>query len=106
MFLNCYGYIIMKKLQVNDPVIVIAWKYKGKNSSITQINEDKVWLKDINEVKKAVKWKWFIKKHLPINISNIMYYDETTKKPSKIKIDVNKEWKKVRTLKKTNKEIK
>lgn len=86
--------------------MVIAGKYKGKNSTIDKIEEDKVWLKNINEVKKAVKGKWFIKKHLPINISNVMFYDEASKKPSKVKISTTKEGKKVRVLKTTNKEIK
>ncbi len=96
----------MKKLKAGDPIMVIAGKYKGKNSTIDKIEEDKVWLKNINEVKKAVKGKWFIKKHLPINISNVMFYDEASKKPSKVKISTTKEGKKVRVLKTTNKEIK
>ena len=86
--------------------MVIAGKYKGKISSIEKLDEDKVWVKEINEVKKAVKGKWFIKKHLPINISNVMYYDEATKKPSKVKVAVNKEGKKIRKIAKTDKEIK
>lgn len=96
----------MKKLRSGDPIQVIAGKYKGQTSSIEKVGEDKVWVKWINEVKKAVKGKGFIKKHLPIHISNVMFYDEASKKPSKIKIAVTKEGKKVRKLKTTDKEIK
>ncbi len=97
----------MKKLRSWDPIKVIAGKYKGKISSIEEVSEDKVWVKWLNEVKKAVKWKGFIKKHLPINISNVMYYDEVTKKPSKIKVAVEKKTgKKIRKIAKTDKEIK
>jgi len=35
-----------------------------------------------------------------------MYYDEASKKPSKLKIILNKEGKKVRKIAKTDKEIK
>lgn len=86
--------------------MVIAGKYKGKISSIEKIEENKVWVKEINEVKRAMKWKGFVKKHLPIHISNVMYYDESTKKPSKVKITITKEGKKTRKISKTDKEIK
>lgn len=86
--------------------MVIAGKYKGKIASIEKMLEDKVWVKWINEVKRAMKWKGFIKKHLPINISNVMYYDEASKKTSKVKIAVNKDGKKIRKVSKTDKEIK
>jgi len=96
----------MKKLRSGDPVQVIAGKYKGKVSSIEKLEEDRVWVKGINEVKKAVKGKGFIKKHLSINVSNIMFYDETAKAPSKVGVKITKEGKKVRVIKKTDKEIK
>ena len=96
----------MKKLRSGDPIQVITGKYKGKVSSIEKIEEDKVWVKEVNEVKKAVKGKWFIKKHLPINISNVMFYDEAAKKPSKLGVKITKEGKKIRVIKKTDKEIK
>ena len=86
--------------------MVIAGKYKGKISSIEKTEEDKVWVKEVNEVKRAMKGKGFIKKHLPIHISNVMYYDEATKKPSKVKIAITKEGKKTRKIAKTDKEIK
>lgn len=90
----------MKKLRSWDPVIVISGKYKGKVSKIESLDGDKVLVKWINEMKKAVKWKGFIKKHLPIHISNIMYYEEFKKQASKIKIEVDAKGKKVRKLKK------
>jgi len=96
----------MKKLQVGDPIKVIAGKYKGKTSSIEKRDEEKVWVKGINEVKKAVKGKGFIKKHLPIHASNVMYYDEESKKTSRIGITADKKGKKVRIIKKLKKEIK
>ncbi len=96
----------MKKLRSGDPIMVIAGKYKGKVSSIEKVDEDKVRVKEVNEVKRAMKGKGFVKKHLPIHLSNVMYYDEASKKPSKVKIATNKEGKKVRKIAKTDKEIK
>lgn len=96
----------MKKLRTQDPIMVIAGKHKWKTSIIEKIDWDMVFLKWVNEMKKAVKWKGFIKKILPIHISNVMYYSEAEKKPSKIKISVDDKWNKKRILKKLNIEVK
>ena len=91
----------MRKLRAWDPIMVIAGKYKWKTSTIQSfVGDDYVVVKWINEVKRAVKGKWFIKKTLPIHVSNVMYYLEAEKKPTKIKITVDKKWKKVRESKK------
>lgn len=96
----------MKKLRVGDPVIVIAGKYKWKISKIEKVDWDYIIVKDINVVKKAMKWQGFVKKTLPIHISNVMYYMEKEKKATKIKIEVNKDWKKARVTKKWDIKIK
>jgi len=90
----------MRKLRTWDPVMVIAGKYKGKISAIQKIMDNYAIVKWVNEMKKAMKWKWFIKKTLPIHISNIMYYVESKKKPSKIKIMIDKNGKKTRQTRK------
>lgn len=92
----------MKKLRVGDPVLVIAGKYKGKTSVVESLTDDLVLVKWVNEVKKAVKGKGFIKKTLPIHVSNVMYYLETEKKPTKVKILNDAKGKKIRQSKKTN----
>ncbi len=96
----------MKKLRTWDPVIVISGKHKWKISTIETIGEDSVIVKDVNVVKKAVKWQWFVKKTLPINISNIMYYMTKEKQATKIKIETTKDGKRIRKSKKLNTEIK
>ena len=96
----------MKKLRKWDPVIVISGKNKWKVSTIETIDWDYVTVKDVNVAKKAMKWQWFVKKTLPIHISNVMYYLEKDKKATKIKVEVKKDGKKVRVSKKTNEEIK
>ena len=87
----------MKKLRSWDPVIMIAGKYKWKISTIQEFVDDNlIIVKGINEVKKAVKGKWFIKKTAPVHVSNVMYYVEDQKKATKIKIVTDKKWKKTR----------
>jgi len=89
----------MKKIKTGDPVIVISGKHKGKVSKIEKIVEKRVRLKGVNEVKKAVKGKGFVKKILPLHLSNIMYYYEKDKKPSRIGIIIDKNGKRKRALK-------
>jgi large subunit ribosomal protein L24 len=90
----------MKKIKTGDPVIVIAGKHKGKVSTVKKVDGEKVFLDAVNEVKKAVKGKGFQTKTLPIHVSNCMYYNEKEKKGSRIGIQIDKEGKKKRVLKK------
>lgn len=95
----------MKKLRKGDPVIVIAGKAKGSISVIEALDGDMVVVKDVNVVKKAVKGQGFVKKTLPIHISNVAYYLADQKKATKIGVELTKEGKKVRKAKVTGKVI-
>ena len=95
----------MKKLRKGDPVIVIAWKSKGSVSVIEALDGDMVTVKDVNVVKKAIKGQGFVKKTLPLHVSNVAYYLESEKAPTKIAIEVSENGKKVRKAKKTGKII-
>lgn len=87
----------MKKLRVWDPVIVISGKHKGKVSVIQNVLDvDRIIVKGVNEVKKAMKGKGFIKKTLPIHISNVMYYIDDKKKATRIRVVTDKKGKKTR----------
>ena len=85
----------MKKLRKSDPVIVISGKSKGAISTIESVDGDFVTLKDVNVVKKT----------LPLHVSNVAYYLESEKAPTKIAIEVSENGKKVRKAKKTGKII-
>lgn len=95
----------MKKLRKGDPAIVIAGKAKGTVSVIEAVDGDMVTLKDVNVMKKAVKGQGFVKKTLPLHISNVAYYLADEKKPTKIAVELTKDGKKVRKAKKTGKLI-
>ena len=94
----------MRKLRKWDSIIVIAWVHKWTKSTIVKIEKDRVFLHDVNKVKKAVKWQGFVEKEASIHVSNIAYLDGD--KPSKIGIKIDeKTWKKVRYAKKSGKTI-
>lgn len=87
----------MKKLRTWDPVIVISGKYKGTVSTIQKfVDDDHAIVKDVNLVKRATKGKGFLKKTMPIHVSNIMYYVEEKKQATRIKAATDKKWKKTR----------
>ena len=74
----------MKKIRKGDPVIVIAGKHKGSVSNISRVSGDFVYVKDVNVVKKAKKGEGFVKKTLPLHISNVAYYLADQKVATKI----------------------
>ncbi len=91
----------MRKLRKGDPVVVISGKNKGKVSVIETVSGDFVYLKEVNEVKRAMKGQGFVKKTLPLHISTVMYYLKDKKQPTRIGFQVDKKGKKVRIAKKT-----
>lgn len=92
----------MKKLKKWDSIIVISWAHKWTKSSIVKVENDRVYLNDVNKVKKAVKWQWFVQKEASLHISNIAYYDEKAKKATRVWIKIDeKSGKKVRISRKT-----
>ena len=95
----------MKKLRKGDPVIVVAGKAKGSISVIEAVDGDMVTIKDVNVMKKAVKGQGFVKKTLPLHVSNVAYYLSDEKKATKIAVELTKDGKKVRKAKKTGKLI-
>jgi large subunit ribosomal protein L24 len=98
----------MKKLKVNDEVVITTGKNAGKVGKITSLNRktNKVIVDGVNEVKRAVKPSQqspeggFVTKNLPIDSSNVSLISPKTKKPTKVKFVVGKDNKKARTSKK------
>ncbi len=99
------------KLKKGDEIIVITGKDKGKTGKIVKMlpKNNKAIVADINKVKKNQKPDnnqagGIIEKDMPIHISNIAYYDTSSKKAVKIgyKFENNK---KVRINKITGKVI-
>jgi len=96
----------MRKLKKWDSIIVIAGAHKWVKSTIIKIDGDRVFLHDVNKIKKAVKGQGFVEKEASVHISNIAYYDEKIKAPSKVAIKIDdKTGKKIRYSKKSDSAI-
>ena len=100
------------KLRKGDEVIVLAGKDKGKIGKITivktQIN--KAVVAGINKVKKHQKPDnnqagGIIEKEMPINFSNLAYYDSISKKGVKLGYKFNEKKEKIRIIRNSGKEI-
>lgn len=95
------------RLKKGDKVIVIAGKDKGKTGTITHAlhKEGKVVVENVNVVTKHQKARGpqhpggIFKQAAPIDVSNVMYYDEKNKKGSRIGYTFNNEGKKLRVVK-------
>lgn len=93
----------MQKIKVNDEVVVIAGKDKGKTGKVAKVDlkNNRVVVKGINVVKKTVRPTkenpngGITEKENAINISNVALMSPKTKKPTRVRFDV-KDGKKVR----------
>ena len=99
----------MNKLRTGDEVIVIS----GIDKGITGIKGDRCLVSGIKLVKKHVKPNpqinepgGIIEKESFINISNIAFYNSSTKKRDKLQINSDEKKGKIRVSKSTNKEVK
>ena len=99
------------KLKTGDKVVVISGANKGKEGKITKVLDDKVVVEGVNVAKKHLKPKnnngtgEIVEVERPIHRSNVMIVDPKTKKPTKIKMDFDKNGKKIRISKKSNEKI-
>ena len=100
------------KLKKGDEVIVLSGKDKGKTGKIVRVIPDirKVIVSDVNKYKKHQKPGnnepgGIIEKDMPLHISNVAFYDPSSKKGIRVCYAFNKDGKKMRINKKSGKEI-
>ena len=103
---------IKLKIKKGDEVIVLAGKDKGKKGKIVKLlpKLNKAIVSDINKVKKHQKPNndqpgGITDKEMKIHISNIAFYDPSSKKPVKIGLKISDKNKKSRINKSTGKVI-
>ena len=102
------------KLKKGDKVIVISGKDKKKVGVIQKAlpKENKVVVEGVNIRKKHVKPTQINPEgsiqeiYAPIDASKVMFYDEKSKKGSRLGYKFDKDGNKIRVIKKTNKEVK
>ena len=101
----------MNKIKKGDVVVVIAGKDKGKQGVVlyVQTKGQKLLVEGINLVKKHVKPNpdanergGVVPKPIPIDRSNVLLYDSTSKSGSRVGIRVLKDGKRVRYFKKSD----
>ena len=91
----------MQKLKLNDEVVVLAGRSKGKTGKVLKINKDKVLVSGVNVVKKSMKPTQenpaggFIDMETPVHRSNVALVSPKTKKATRVRIE-DKNGKKVR----------
>ena len=98
---------IKTKLRVGDEVIVVSGKEKGKRGKILSFRHEKqsALVEGVNVVKKGVKKSQenqkggFQEKELAIHISNIMYFDKSSKKGVRVGWSFGENGKKERIFK-------
>jgi len=100
------------KLKKGDEVIVLAGKDKGKTGKITLVKTqvNKAIVAGINKVKKHQKPDsnqagGIVEKEMPINVSNLAYYDSATKKGVKLGYKFNQKKEKIRVIRSSGKEV-
>ena len=100
------------KIKKKDKVIVIAGKNKGLVGEVLKIipKKSRALVRGVNIVKKHTKPTQnnpggIIDKESTINISNIAFYDEKTKKASKLGFKILEDGRKVRFEKKSGEVI-
>ncbi len=99
------------KLKKDDLVVVISGKERGRTGKILNFDKKnhRIFVEGINVVKKTIKKTQenpkggIINQEASIHISNVMYYDNGTKKRSRIAYQVNDDKKKTRIFKQVKK---
>ena len=100
------------KLKKGDEVLVLTGKDKGKTGKITLIKpqNNKAIVSGINKVKKHQKPDnnqagGIVEKEMPIQISNLAFYDSSSKKGVRLGYKFNEKKEKKRIIIKTGKEV-
>lgn len=102
----------MNKIKKGDEVIIIAGKDKGKRGTVRTVIKDKVIVEGINLVKKHTRANpnagiqgGIVSKEMPIHRSNVMLYDPSKKKRSRVGIRTLKDGQRMRYFKASNEAV-
>jgi len=86
------------KIRKGDTIQIVAGKEKGKTGKVLRIDKKggRVWIERLNMVKRhqrptqSQRQGGIVEKEAPLSISNVMYYDEKTARPSRIGFKMEK----------------
>ena len=102
----------MKKIRLNDDVIIITGKDKGSTGTVTKVLDSKVLVEGLNLAKKHVRPNpnagvagGITEIEMPLAISNVAIYNPATKKADRVGIRTNKDGIKERFFKSNDEAI-
>ena len=98
--------------KIGDKVVVIAGKSKGKEGTVKKVHREdsRITVEGVNMVKRHRKSNGqtagsIVEAEAPIHISNVMMTDPSTKKRTRVGHSIDKDGKKIRIARKSNKPI-
>ena len=101
----------MNKIRKGDEVVVIAGRDKGRRGTVIRVLDDKVFVENINMVKRHTKPNpqrqiqgGIIEKEAAIDLSNVMLWNPVSKRGDRVGIRTLADGRKVRFFK-SNKEV-
>ena len=101
----------MNKIRKGDEIVVIAGRDKGRRGTVIRVLDDKVFVENINMVKRHTKpdpqrqiQGGIIEKEAAIDLSNVMLWNPVTKKGDRVGFRTLADGRKVRFFK-SNKEV-
>ncbi len=101
----------MKRIRKNDQVIVTTGRDKGRRGTVTRIDGDRVWVENVNVVKRHQKPNpakglqgGIVEKEMSLHISNIALLNAATDKGDRVGFRTLEDGRKVRYFK-SNKEV-
>lgn len=100
----------MRRIKKGDEVVIIAGKDKGRQGTVTRIVDNaRVVVEGINLIKRHTKANpgrnvagGIVEREAPIDISNVMLYNPTTKKGDRVGFRTLEDGRKVRYFKSNN----
>lgn len=100
----------MRRIKKGDEVVIIAGKDKGRQGTVTRVVDNaRVVVEGINLIKRHTKANpgrnvagGIVEREAPIDISNVMLYNPTTKKGDRIGFRTLEDGRKVRYFKSNN----
>lgn len=99
----------MKRIKTKDQVIVITGRDKGRKGAVTRIDGDRVWVENVNLVKRHTKPNpakglqgGIIEKEMSLHVSNVALLNSTTDKADRIGFRTLEDGRKVRFFKSNN----
>jgi len=101
----------VKRIRKNDQVIVIAGRDKGRKGTVSRVDGDRVWVENINVVKRHQKPNpakglqgGIVEKEMSIHQSNVALLNTATQKADRVGFRTLEDGRKVRYFK-SNKEV-